>query len=46
MIDLNQINLLITTGEITKTGTLATAFHNPARESNSYIRFGYGPLKI
>ena len=34
------------TGEITKTGTLATTFHKPAEEANKYIRFLYTPLTI
>ena len=34
------------TGEITRTGTLATTFHKPVGEENWYVRFGYGPMKI
>ena len=33
-------------GAITKTGTLATTFHKPTGEANTYVRFGYGPLEI
>ena len=43
---LKQINSLIVTGEITKTGTLATTFHKPAGEANPYVRFGCSPLTI
>ena len=43
---MNPINVLITTGEITKTGTLATNVHKPAGEANLYVRFGYGPLTV
>ena len=32
------------TGEITKTGTLATTFQKPMGEANPYVRFGYVPL--
>ena len=34
------------TGEITKNGTLDTAFHKPEGEENLYVQFGYVPLKI
>ena len=34
------------TGEITKTGTLATTFHKPSGEANLYVHFGYVALKI
>ena len=43
--ELNTINLLMATDEITKTGTLSMAFHKPAGEANPYVRFGYGPRK-
>ena len=33
------------TGIITNTGTLATAIHKPVGEKNTYVQFGYGPLK-
>ena len=36
----------MTTGEITKNGTLTTTLHKPAGEANLYVRFGYGPLTI
>ena len=36
----------MTTGGITKTGTLATTFHKPTGEENLYVRFGYGLYKI
>ena len=34
------------TGEIANNDTLATTFHKPAGEANTYAYFGYGPLKI
>ena len=34
------------TGEITKTGTLATNFHKLAGEANPYFWLVYGPLTI
>ena len=37
---------MITTGEITKTGTLAKNVYKPAGEANPYVWFGYGPLTI
>ena len=43
---LNPINVLMTTGGITKTGTLATTFHKLLVEANPYVRFGYIPLEI
>ena len=43
---LNPINILMVTGEITKTGTLATALHKHAVETNTYDRFIYSPLSI
>ena len=43
---MNKINVLMDTGEITKTGTLAMTFHKSAVEANPYVRFGYAPLKI
>ena len=43
---LKPINVLIATGDITKTGTLVTTLHKPAGESNLYVRFGYVPLTI
>ena len=43
---LKPINILMSTGEITKTGNLDTTFHKPAEEENPYVRFGYGSLKI
>ena len=43
---LKPINLLMATGAIAKTGTLATNFHKPSEEANIYARFGYGPLEI
>ena len=46
MIALKPTNGLVTTGEITKTDTLATTFYKPVGESNWYVRFGYGPLTI
>ena len=39
MIDLNAVNIFMTTGEITKTGTVATTFHKPVRVANLYVRF-------
>ena len=42
---LNSLNLLMATGAITKTGTLATTFHKPEGEANPYVRFGCNPLK-
>ena len=29
-----------------KTGTLTMNFHKPAGEANTYVQFGYSPLKI
>ena len=46
MIDLNPVNILMTTGEITKTVTLVNIFQKPAGEANPYVRFGYDPLTI
>ena len=46
MIALKPINVLITKGEISKTGTLAMNLQKPAGEANEYVQFGYGPLKI
>ena len=43
---MNPINVMIATGEITKTSTLATTFHKPAGEANPYVWFGYVPLTI
>ena len=43
---LKTINVFIATFEITKTGTLATTLHKPARGANPYVRFGYAPLII
>ena len=43
---LKPINVFIATGAITKTDTLATTFHNTAKEANMYVRFGYVALKI
>ena len=43
---LNPINVLMATGEITKTGTLATTLHKPLGGANMYVRFVYGPLTI
>ena len=43
---LKPTNVLMSTYEITKTGTLATNFNKPAGEANPYVRFGYGPLTI
>ena len=43
---LNPINVLIVTGEITKTGILTTTFHKPVGGANPYVQFWYGPLKI
>ena len=34
------------TGAITKTGTLATAFHKFSEEANPYLQFGYVPQTI
>ena len=42
---MKPINLLMATGEITKTGTLGMAFHKPTGEENPYVQFGYSPLK-
>ena len=39
MIYLKPINIFMTTGEITKTSTLATAFHKPVGEANRYVIF-------
>ena len=36
----------MTTGEITKTGTLAMTFHKSEGGANPYVQFGYGPLKV
>ena len=46
MIALKPINILMTTGEITKTSTLATTLYKPAGEANPYVWFGYVPLNI
>ena len=46
MLSLKTINILMTTGKITKTGNLAATFHKPVGEANTYIRFGYVPLAI
>ena len=35
----------MTTGEITKTGTLAMTLHKPVSEANPYVRVRYRPLK-
>ena len=43
---MKPINVIMVTGAITKTSTLATNFHNPVGGSNPYVRFGYGPLAI
>ena len=43
---LKSINVLMATGEITKTGTLATTFRKPVGGENPYVRFGYVPLPI
>ena len=43
---LNSINVLMSTGEITKAITLATAAHKPVVEANTYVWFGYIPPKI
>ena len=43
---MKPINVLMATGAIAKTGTLATTFHNPVGESNPYVWFGYGSLTI
>ena len=43
---MNPINVLMATGAITKTDTLATTFHNTMGEVNPYVRFGYGPQTI
>ena len=43
---LKPINVLMTTGEITKTVTLTTDFHKYSGESNQHVRFGYIPLPI
>ena len=40
IISLDQINTLMMTGAITKTGTLDTTFHKPAGEANKYVCFG------
>ena len=45
IIALDPINVLMKTGKITKTGTLATTFHKPVGEANLYVQFGYGPPK-
>ena len=44
--DLKPINVLMTTVAITKNGKLATTFHKTSGGENTYVRFGYGPLKI
>ena len=46
MIDLNPINILMTTSETTKSLTLSTTFHKPTRVTKIFVRFGYRPLKI
>ena len=47
IIDLNLINILMTTGEITKSGTLATTFQKPAGGGGGpYTWFRYVQLKI
>ena len=43
---LNPIYVLKETGSIKKNGTLATTFHKLAGESNTYVNFGYVPLKL
>ena len=43
---LNPINVLMATGAITKTVTLAMIFHNTSGGGNMCVRFGYGPLTI
>ena len=45
MIELNPVNILMMTGEITKTGIFTTTFHKYVGEANPYVRFGYTPLK-
>ena len=40
------MNVLMMTGKITKTGTIAMNFYKPVGESNLYVRFGYAPLTI
>ena len=44
--DFKPINILMSTGGITKTVTLTTTFYKPVREANSYSWFGYVPLMI
>ena len=46
MIELNPINVLMMTGEITKTSTLAKPFHKPVGEANPYVWFEYNPQKL
>ena len=46
MISLKPINVMMITGEITKTGTLAMTFQKNVGGSNPYVCFGYVPLKI
>ena len=43
---LNPTNVLITTGLITKTGTLSMTFNKPVGEANPYVQFVYVPLKF
>ena len=43
---MNQINVLMSTGEITKTGTLTTTLQKHAVDGNMYVWFGYGSQKI
>ena len=42
----NPLNVLMDTDKSNKTNTLATAFHKYAWEANTYVWFGYSPLKI
>ena len=42
--NLKLIYVLMVTGAITKTSTLATISHKPAGEENPYLWFGYGQL--
>ena len=43
---MKPIDVLMATGAIPKTSTLATAFHRTIGEENPYVLFVYGPLTI
>ena len=42
---MKPINVLVTTGATTKTGTLAMTFHKSAGEANPYVWFGIRPTE-